>query len=535
MPLSDRLRLRDKSATGTIPPREAGRGDRAEGLAGGADAADPARLRQPSAGSAALPETGRDGGQSDRSTPAARWSLRRIRFDSLYVRLILGAALWSLVALAAAGVILISLYRTTVESAFDDRLNVYLKTLIGAFADQAPAPLSDPGNLGEQRFEQLFSGWYWQARKGDQVVLASGSLFTDTIDFPKLPPEERTDGVARGIVSRPDGQTLRVLEQIVKFPGEGPGNAEQEYEILVAGDLRAVQKEIAEFRNIVALTLAVLAVGLIIATAFQVRWGLRPLGRVSRGLADLRSGKEARFEGPFPVEVEPLARELNALLQSNREIIERARTQVGNLAHALKTPLSVITNESRATEGPLADKVTEQAAIMRSQIAHYLDRARIAANVGVVGSITPVEQPLSRLVATMEKIHGGRGIVLETHLAPAAAFRGERQDLEEIAGNLLDNASKWARSIVVLGADYEPPGEAGRGRLTVTVDDDGPGLTPEECQAATRRGKRLDETKPGSGLGLSIVAELVSLYGGAFTLSRSPRGGLRATVDLPAA
>ena len=284
------------------------------------------------------------------------------------------------------------------------------------------------------------------------------------------------------------------------------------------------------------LTLAALGIGLVIATTAQIRWGLRPLDNVRRGLAALRSGKETRFEGPFPAEIQPLAKELNALLESNQEIIERARTQVGNLAHALKTPLSVITNEARAGSGPLAGKVTEQAELMRTQVNHYLERARIAARSKVIGAVTEVEPVVDGIVRAMDRIHEDRGIDLGADVAKGALFRGEKQDLEEIVGNLVDNACKWAKAEVSVTVSYAAPAdEETPGRLTLMIDDDGPGLTEAERVEATRRGRRLDETKPGSGLGLSIVTELVGLYEGRFRLDRSPLGGLRAEVELPAA
>jgi signal transduction histidine kinase len=279
----------------------------------------------------------------------------------------------------------------------------------------------------------------------------------------------------------------------------------------------------------------VFGVGLVIATMIQIRWGLRPLDRVRRGLAQLRSGKETRFEGKFPLEIEPLARELNALLDSNQQIIERARTQVGNLAHALKTPLSVITNEARASPGPFAEKVTEQAALMRQQVNHYLDRARIAARSNVIGAVAEAEPAITRLVRAMTRIHEDRGLSLSADVPSELRFKGEQQDLEEIVGNLLDNACKWAQSRVSVSATIEcRPSDEEDGRLVIRIDDDGPGLSAEQRAEAMQRGLRLDESKPGSGLGLSIVTDLVGLYEGDFRLDRSPDGGLRAEIELPA-
>jgi signal transduction histidine kinase len=265
-----------------------------------------------------------------------------------------------------------------------------------------------------------------------------------------------------------------------------------------------------------------------------VRFGLAPLKRITGGLAAIRAGKAERLVGDFPKEIAPLARETNALIEANKEIVERARTHVGNLAHALKTPLSVMVNEASARPGDtLAAKVLEQADIMRDQVARHLERARLAARLTVVGSFTEVEPVVSSLARTMEKIYRGRGIAIELHAKDEVRFRGERQDLEEMMGNLVDNACKWANARVAIEVDRERRGEANVVRII--VDDDGRGLSPSEREEVAKRGRRLDETKPGSGLGLSIVVELAALYRGELTLGTAPLGGLRAELVLPAA
>ncbi len=456
-----------------------------------------------------------------------------MRTRSLAFRLIAAATLWSAAALLVAGVILTSLYRQTVISAFDERLNVYLSTLVGAFATQDTQPqLADPGNLGEPRFELIYSGWYWQVREADAgaVVLGSRSLFGDVLDLRKATDVANNDGVTAGALVGPTGQSLRVLSRTIQF---GDGRA---YDIMVAGDAGVIGAQIASFRTSVILTLAALGLGLIAATFVQIRWGLRPLDRVRRSLADLRSGKQARFASDLPAEIEPLVNELNALLESNQQVIDRARTQVGNLAHALKTPLSVIINEARASREPLAAKVAEQATLMHRQIGHHLDRARIAAKVNVVGAATEVSPVVTRLVRAMTRIYGDRGIGVTCHVPSEARFRGEQQDLEEIVGNLADNACKWAKHAVTVSGEYcAPNGENDPGRLALWIDDDGRGLSETEIAEATARGRRLDETKPGSGLGLSIVMDLVAMYQGKVHFCRAPAGGLRVEVELPAA
>jgi signal transduction histidine kinase len=265
---------------------------------------------------------------------------------------------------------------------------------------------------------------------------------------------------------------------------------------------------------------------------FQVRFGLAPLKRISEALAAIRAGTAERLEGRFPVEIAPLARETNALIDANREIVERARTHVGNLAHALKTPLSVVVNEAAGRDDPLAVKVTEQAHIMRDQIARHLERARLAAGLKVVASVTSVVPVVAALTRTMEKIHQSRGIAIDLDAPADVRFRGERQDLEEMVGNLVDNACKWAQMRVSVEVVAER--RDGIAAVRIIIDDDGPGLGPAQRDQVARRGRRLDETKPGSGLGLSIVLELATLYGGNLQLGNAPIGGLRAELVLPA-
>lgn len=216
-------------------------------------------------------------------------------------------------------------------------------------------------------------------------------------------------------------------------------------------------------------------------------------------------------------------------------MVERARTHVGNLAHALKTPLSVIVNEAAAHSGePFAGKMREQADIMRDQVTRHLERARFAARLTVVGVVTEVPPVVTALARMMEKLYHDRGIQIEVDAPDPVRFLGERQDLEEMVGNLVDNACKWAASRVSITVESET--RAGKGlppAVRIVIDDDGPGLSATEREQVAQRGQRLDETKPGSGLGLSIVLELAALYGGSLNLSPAPIGGLRAELVLP--
>jgi signal transduction histidine kinase len=458
-----------------------------------------------------------------------------MRRSSLATRLFLSATAWVVVILLITGVILSSVYRDATERAFDRRLNLYLRTLVAEVATPDEPPDHQFQSLGEPLFELPLSGWYWQIIRSDSdkdELRASRSLWDKKL--PKLEDhgaELSAAGIRLGYVEGPEGQTLRIVERPVDLGADG------KFLVDVAGDASEIFDETRNFDYYLGGTFVALSIVLVLTTIFQVRFGLAPLKRISDAIADIRSGRAERLEGEFPVEIAPLARETNALIDANREIVERARTHVGNLAHAIKTPLSVIVNEATAHSSDLfATKVLEQADVMRDQVAHHLERARIAARLTIVGTITEVGPVVDALRRTMEKIHRVRGVAIEVSAGSPTRFRGERQDLEEMVGNLVDNACKWAASRVFIEVLAGQPAEPGAtSMLRIIVDDDGRGLSAEERAQVSRRGQRLDESKPGSGLGLSIVVDLAALYGGSLTLGRAPIGGLRAKLLLPAA
>jgi signal transduction histidine kinase len=458
-----------------------------------------------------------------------------MRLNSLALRLFLSATTWTVVILIVTGVVLSSIYRAAVERAFDRRLGVYLRTLVADVATPEENAAKFPASLGEPLFDLPLSGWYWQVTRLDAPtpdVRSSRSLWDMNLPhLASLGISSAPGGARAGYVQGPEGQELRIVERTIDLGEEGS------YLVAVGGDAFEIEDEIYSFDGALFVTFAVLAIVLLLTTTFQVRFGLAPLKRVSQGIAAIRAGSAERLEGVFPVEIAPLARETNALLDANRDIVARARTHVGNLAHALKTPLSVMLNEASAHgSDPFALKVREQTEIMRDQVSRHLERARLAARVSVIGTVTDVREVLTALVRTLEKLYHYRGIAIAIDAPEGVRFRGERQDLEEMIGNLVDNACKWAQSRVALEAFSEldhPKGD--RRMVRVVVDDDGPGLSPQQREQVARRGRRLDETKPGSGLGLSIVVELASLYGGGVTLGTSPVGGLRAELLLPGA
>lgn len=455
-----------------------------------------------------------------------------MRTNSLAFRLTVSAAVTAVVLLIAAVIVLSELFEQTVQRNFDARLRAIMD---GLQVNIELAPDGSPrvqGSFADTRFQLQDSGWYWQVApvlRGKKPAV-SASLLEPPLALPANLGTRDKDGYARFAMSDAAGNQLRGIEQRLKLFGSN-----DDYSFAVTGNFDELRSEVLAFRRGLYISLAMIGFGLLAAIFFQVRYGLQPMKLMERKLNDIRAGKVEMLEGDFPAEMQPIADELNLLVQSNFEIIDRARMQVGNLAHALKTPISVLTNEARDHKGPLADKVTEQIAVMREQVNLYLDRARRAARAQTVGSATDIDPVLQALARTLQRINRDRGLEVTVEQGPSLKFRGERQDLEEMVGNLMDNACKWSKSKVLVRAKLlTQSGEDGRPWMMIEVDDDGPGLPPDKRAIAMKRGQRLDESKPGSGLGLNIVTETAAMYGGAASLGQAEIGGLRAQLKLPA-
>jgi len=459
-----------------------------------------------------------------------------MRFNSLAFRLFTTAAAWTLLVLPIAGFIIYGLYREDVQASFDGQLQKLVNAITVDSMGTGDGPPMPPRNLYESLFERTHSGWYWQITPLDKNDAGARRLVSASLATAKLPLPSR-NGVAPDLsgarwmnAKGPVGEPLRLVE-VIDTLGHEPDKPS--YSIIVAGPQDWLDHLVANFRYRLTTALALAGIGLVAVTLFQVRFGLLPLRQIERGLSDIRSGAASTLEGDLPAEIEPLQAELNALIRSNQDIVDRSRTHVGNLAHALKTPLAVITNEARRDKTGLGAKVVEQAEIMSQQVKHYLDRARMAARVNVIGRVTPVRPVAEPLVRALQRIHQDRNIKINVDCPPDARFQGEKQDLEEMLGNLLDNACKWAHHSVAL--KVETSGTTARARtLKITVADDGPGLTDLQRAKIGKRGIRLDESKPGSGLGLSIVFDLAQSYQGSCDLAQSEKGGLVVHLTLPA-
>jgi signal transduction histidine kinase len=299
--------------------------------------------------------------------------------------------------------------------------------------------------------------------------------------------------------------------------------------VVVAGPAKELQREIDRFDRLLLLALGGLGIGLALVVGVQVGYGLRPLRRLARDLEDVRAGRAARLDVAAPREIETLVGAMNDVLERDADRIERARTHVGNLAHALKTPLSILAAEAARSGPDLGDRIARPIGEMTMLVEHHLTRAAAAGSRRVPGKRTDASDVVQALAGMLKRLHAEKGLEIAVDVAPAAIFAGERQDLEEMLGNLADNACKWAASRVLVAVRRD------RESLVVEIDDDGPGLDPEAAAQALGRGVRLDQAEPGTGLGLSISADLAELYGGTLSLERGRWGGLRARLTLPAA
>ncbi|WP_208851937.1 ATP-binding protein [Brucella pseudintermedia] len=421
-----------------------------------------------------------------------------------------------------------SLYGEAARSNFERLLTAHLFSLVGAVSISGDGTLQGRPELGELRYSSPLSGWYWSV---DPVTpnltgkLQSPSLVGRLV--PEMPVAQAPfDSSFMRSYTLPglNGEELFIVETEVVLD-----TANRVARFRVMGNLSEVLKEISDFRTRLAIYLAIFGIGSILINAAVILFGLRPLDKVRQSLADIREGRSSKLDASLPVEIAPLATEMNALIENNRRIMERSRTQVGNLAHSLKTPLSVLVNEARSMGGEHGRIVQEQSEAMQVQIQHYLQRARIAAQRDSVVFRTPVTPVLERMQRVTAKLNPAFSVTFRNDL-PDAVFAGEREDLEEIVGNLLENAGKWGRKRINIRL---APVTGEQRQFEIVIEDDGPGLASDKIEAALKRGSRVDETKPGTGLGLAIVQDTVREYGGGLNLGKSSFGGLEVRVLLP--
>ena len=434
--------------------------------------------------------------------------------------MVLIAAVWITMLLGVGGLALVQVLDDTLTASFDEQLANNLNAMINA------AELDEVGDvrllrpLGDQRFAEPYSGLYWQVSGGGHAPFPSRSLWDRQLALPPGNQDCRTP--CKFESTQFPSETLRVIARSVRLPG-----AAQPFLFQVAQSSRDLDRQKARTRTVVGWSLGVLGIGLIVMVGLQSIYGLAPLRRVSKAIAAIRSGEARRVEAQFPVEVEPLVAEINELLAHGEAQSEAARRHAGNLAHALKTPMSVLIGEARGRDDPLARTIEAQVQVMRRHVDHQLARARAAGRRAASTARTPVWPSLEAIARTVGRIHQGK-VLIDLAGDREASFRGEQQDLEEMLGNLIDNAALHGGGRVFITV------EANADQVRVLVEDDGKGIAPDQRSRLFERGERLDTDKPGTGLGLAIVKDVAELYGGSVALDSSEDlGGLLVTLTLP--
>ncbi|WP_062210256.1 HAMP domain-containing sensor histidine kinase [Aureimonas sp. AU12] len=481
----------------------------------------------------------------------------RLRFRSLRARLVLSAALFVLAAIVVTGLVIGTLLERFVRGEVTSRLDLQVATIAGVLAapplppgarpmnerrrggrfdeaetrgDDRRAPrerrrdtppwLAGLGDLDGPPFDRRRSGWYWQVERDGTVLAASRSLSEGTLSAIEDPPEEGPPH-ALGTATGPSGEPLVTRSASVPIRGG-------EARVLVSAPRAAISDPLRDATLTVAGTLALLGAALVAAIVVQVRFGLLPIEHLRRSLASVRSGRTERIEGPQPAELAPLADELNALIEQDAATLRQARLHVANLAHGLKTPLATLSAAAeRMPDAATRTELLGLTGLMDRRVRHHLRRARSAALGGPARQRTDLAAHAGDLAAMLAKFHGGAGLAIATGLAPGLVVAVDPEDLDEMLGNLLDNACRHAKGRVVIETRRE-----GR-EARAEIRDDGAGLSPAEIEAVLQPGRRLDETTAGHGFGLPITAEIVELYGGRLVLGRATEGGLSAVLTLP--
>ena len=447
---------------------------------------------------------------------------------SLRARLVIGGAIWIAIGVSAAGIFIAALFQQYATELVDSGLREHLEelvTLIDLNADGQPLlyrPLADP------LYSQIGSGFSWQVSRSGKSLIKSTSVSSEELPIPDdvLKPDE----VRKLTFSGPRGPMI-VFERLF----QPQGTSSLPLRVQIGADSAIVEGMLPAFNVPLTFSLVLLALALIAAAAMQVAFGLQPMSRLRRALAAVGSGKSEKLPRSFPTEVQPLVDDLNNLIEVNAQMVLRARAQAGNLAHALKTPLAVLTDEAYRLESrgeaETASVILQQSQRMQRQIDYQIARARAAASRSVPGVFAPVAPTVSNIVSAMKRLYAAKKLWFDEDIDENCVALCDPMDLNEMLANLIDNACKWgSEEISIRGRVNE-----GAKQIVIVVEDDGHGLSAESMEVVFQIGERLDEQVPGSGLGLPIVRDLAQLYGGEIHLEHSAKGGLKAVLRLPRA
>lgn len=440
---------------------------------------------------------------------------------SLSTRIITLSGTWVIAVMVVSALLLIYFYRDHVEQHYDAHVNMHLEELTGAIGFLSDGTFSLAFVPSDPRYNELHSGWYWEVRQSGKSLKKSPSLGGHRLDIGAIQPTKKKVVYE---IPGPLQEPLRVYVLEIR-----PSPAQEPLVFLASAPATDYTDDVLNYSSHIIESFVFLGIGLLLAVVLQVRVALKPLSAIGAEIGGIRAGKLNKLSKDYPSDVQPLADELNNLLDHNVVLLKRARNQLGDLAHSVKNPLTVINNEAQHMQSGRKGLILKQTADISGNIDHYLSRARTFGTENILGSRSRVKKVVDDLVYTMQRIYWDRDLEFEFSSLEDCTFRGEGQDLEEMLGNLIDNACKWAKSRVMI------VGNVNKDRLLLIVADDGPGIPADEIKNVLRRGHKLDESKPGHGQGLGIVNDIAKLYGGSLNLTESALGGLRAELSLPAA
>ena len=444
--------------------------------------------------------------------------------NSLAVRLFFSATVWIILTLVSAGLLLSDLNKNSNFKAFDDRLNLSLETLIGASRLDSSDGITVVSTIGDPRYFQPYSGWYWQINDGAKTLARSRSMWDQVFTIDKRLIGGRSQFVSQvqsndRQVKKIEKKKLHIIQREISFPGY-----KNLVTFTVSGDTQEYQENIKKFDNTLSTILIALGVGLMFAVFLQVNFGLLPLNKIKTALFKIRNGDVKNLQDPYPLEVQPLATEINNLLEHNEKIIKRAKTHVGNLAHVLKTPLAVVSNEIDENDKILSTQVQ----LMKRQIDRYLKKAHLDSVGKVTKEKINIVELSNKMIRIFLKLYPSKDIQMSSNLEKGYVL-SSFEDMEEVIGNIVENSCKWAGKRVLLEIK-----ESNDNNIHMVFSDDGPGLPQDKMKKVFARGFRLDEQTPGTGLGLNIVKDIVETTKGKVWLTKSSElGGLEVNIKLP--
>ena len=443
--------------------------------------------------------------------------------NSLALRLFLSASVWIIFTLFSGGLLLSNVFRESTQKAFEDKLNFFMETLIGASRVDSTSSITVVSELGDPRFFRPYSGWYWQINEKSKTLVRSRSMWDQVFTLDKRLIGGRAkfiDEALRQTTQNNPGvssQNLVVIQREISFPGMSTPIT-----FMVSGNTNEFEKNISRYNNILVSSLVLLGLGLFVSVFLQVKYGLLPLEKIKNSLFKIRNGDATKLEDIYPTEVSPLAKEINTLLDHNEKIISRAKMNVGNLAHALKTPVAVIKNHITAKKND--DVIDSQMIVIENYINKYLQKARASATSKLKKTKIDITEVIMKMRQIFKKINPELKIIFKSN-NEKFLIAGSEDDIDEIIGNVMENACKWTKTQVIIEIF-----KISKDQIKLCISDDGPGLPEKKMKEVFDRGFRLDEQTQGTGLGLNIVKDAVKNLAGSVWLEKSKFGGLKVNI-----